>query len=469
MYCMIVLKKIFTKQALTGWLLIVLVSLGSCKKFVDIPPPVNELVSEVVFESDASATAAVTGIYYEMMNPSLTNQFSESGISLFTGMCADELRYYNINARQNEFVLNQITEANHNSISLNYWDRAYKFIYSANLCIEGLNKSTKVSAAIKTRLAQECKFIRAFCFFHLVNLFGDVPLPLSTTYQANAILPRSPVATVYTQIMSDLKEAQGLAAAYPTPEKVRPNKWTVTALLARVYLYQQDWVHAEAEATSIIQSGMYVLVNNLADVFLKNSEEAIWQLLPVSPVFNTAEGNLIIPATNTAASTYILTDDLLNAFETGDQRFTNWVATRMYQGNALYYPFKYKIKSSSTLIEYYTVFRLAEQYLIRAEARAQQDNLTGAKEDLDVIRHRADLLPATADTQETILDAIAQERRVEFFAEWGHRWFDLKRTNRANDVLGALKPATWQATDVLWPIPVEQLRANPRLKQNEGY
>jgi hypothetical protein len=79
-------------------------------------------------------------------------------------------------------------------------------------------------------------------------------------------------------------------------------------------------------------------------------------------------------------------------------------------------------------------------------------------------------LPNTAaNTQSSLLLVIEQERRIEFFAEWGHRWLDLKRTNRADPILGALKPATWQPTDVLWPIPQDQINLNPSLTQNPGY
>jgi hypothetical protein len=115
------------------------------------------------------------------------------------------------------------------------------------------------------------------------------------------------------------------------------------------------------------------------------------------------------------------------------------------------------------------VLRLAEQYLIRAEARAQQNNLAGAKDDVDAVRLRAGLpvLPDNLNRDEMLL-AIEQERRIELFSEWGHRWFDLKRTGRALAVLSPLK-AGITATDLLYPIPLDALKTNPNLVQNPGY
>ena len=111
---------------------------------------------------------------------------------------------------------------------------------------------------------------------------------------------------------------------------------------------------------------------------------------------------------------------------------------------------------------------LGEQYLIRAEARAQQDNVSGAQEDLNIIRNRAGLLKTTSSDKVSILLAIEQERSKELFAEWGHRWFDLKRTRRTNVILGAIK-SSWKSTDLVYPIPLVEITNNPFLTQNPGY
>jgi hypothetical protein len=116
------------------------------------------------------------------------------------------------------------------------------------------------------------------------------------------------------------------------------------------------------------------------------------------------------------------------------------------------------------------VLRLAEQYLIRAEARANQNNIAGAVDDINVIRTRAGL-PAVSQgvSKDQCLLAIEQERRIELFTEWGHRWFDLKRTNRADAVLSTLKSPNWQSADRLYPIPQSELETDVHLNQNPGY
>jgi hypothetical protein len=114
------------------------------------------------------------------------------------------------------------------------------------------------------------------------------------------------------------------------------------------------------------------------------------------------------------------------------------------------------------------ILRLAEQYLIRAEAEANLDNLIGAITDLNMIRNRAGLPNTTASDKTTILLAIENERQAELFCEGGNRWFDLKRTNRANKILSSEK-ANWKQSAALYPIPQTEINADPNLTQNIGY
>jgi starch-binding outer membrane protein, SusD/RagB family len=454
-------------------------SLLSCKKFVNIPAPTNPMATEVVFTNDITATGAITGIYSDMIGTtaSTQTQFTASGVTLFAGMCADELRYFSPTFRD-EFAANQISGTNHEMIGNSFWSRAYKFIYTANLCLEGLDKSTSVSSPLKSKLKGECYFIRAFCYFHLVNLFGDVPLALVSDYNITSVLGRESASKVYDQIISDLRNAQNLLTpAYENPPnatvtgRIRPNKWTATALLARVLLYNGKWAEAETEASAVIGSGMYSLPTDLSTVFLKSSTEAIWQLLPLNPVANTWEGNLLLATATAPTPTYLLTDTLYKSFDTSDKRKASWVGNRtLTNGTIVYYPTKYKIRTGP-LNEYYMMFRLAEQYLIRAEARAHQDKLFEGLSDINAVRSRTDLPLINVATKDEVLSAVEAERKIELFAEWGHRWYDLKRTNRADSVLKFLpqKSATWNPEDKLWPIPNSQLSLNINLKQNPGY
>jgi len=439
----------------------------SCKKFIEVGLPNDQLNSDMVFSDSSSATSAITGIYSDMLTN--RNLLANSAITLYGGMSADELYYYTPGLKD-EFSKNQITQANHINIGTSFWKPAFKYIYAANLAIEKISQSQNLSFSLKEQLTGEAKFIRAFCYFNLVNLFGDVPLLTSTKYQNSAIAPRVITTEIYMQIIDDLNEAKKkLSIQYVSSERVRPNKWTAAALLSRCYLYTNRWQEAESEATAIINSGQYSLESNLNNIFLKNSTEAIWQLKPVRQGFNTYEGIEILPLSNFTSPTYLVTSQLRNSFENMDNRKNSWIKSRVFNNETLYYPFKYKLPNGATLTEYYMVFRLAEQYLIRAEAQLNQNKILNTQADINTIRNRAGLLNTSANNSQSLKLAIEQERRSELFCEWAHRWYDLKRTGRAADVLSPIKGSTWQLTDVLWPIPQQEINLNPSLTQNQGY
>jgi hypothetical protein len=149
-----------------------------------------------------------------------------------------------------------------------------------------LNQSQTLTPSLKDQLLGEAKFVRALTYFYLVNLFGDVPMPLTpdADYATNATLPRTPAADVWKQIITDLKEAQAqLPATYAGTFKARANKYAASTLLARAYLYTKDWANAETSATSVISSQAYTLPA-LADVFVNTSNEIIWQQANASGV-----------------------------------------------------------------------------------------------------------------------------------------------------------------------------------------
>lgn len=455
------------KLSLYTGLLLLLLS-GACKKYTDIPLPPDQLGTTYVFNNDSTAIQSVLGIYSEMMNSS--TQFSSGNTTFYAGMAADELYYYTPGTARDEFMLNELSVLNHPTLESSFWNAAYKYIYAANSIIEKASVSNDLSSAVRKMVTGEAKFIRAFSYFYLINLFGDVPLILSTAYENNVRVPRASSAAILSQMVDDLKEAALLLGpGYPTTERVRPNKFAAKALLARVYLYQYNYSKAEEEANDVIASTAYNLVNNPDNVFLANSNEAIWQLRPVNPNRNTLEGSTFIPSSATSTPSYLLRDDLVNSFELNDRRKLSWMKSRTFAGQSVYYPNKYKVRTGTVLSEYYMVLRLGEVILIRAEARAQQSKLSEALSDLNLIRTRAGLPFSLAGTKDALLSAIEKERRHELFAEWGHRWFDLKRTNRANPVLGMLKPGSWQNTDILWPLPQTQINLNPSLVQNPGY
>lgn len=470
---------------------LILLSVTGCKKgLLDVGPQVGAVDAENAYTSNGTAQSILAGIF-DIMGATGSFYHGQNSISLLMGLSADELVNYSSSVVYGQFFTNNLSGQGNNS---NYfWSTIYQQLYNCNAAIAGLTSSTALTPSVKNQLLGEAKFARAYIYFYAINLYGDMAMPLTTDYLTNNALARTPKAQIYQQIIQDLKDAQGLLsdAKYlngtggATTERLRPNKQAASAMLARVYLYTGDWANAEAQANSVISTSIYVLEPNLNQVFLKASRETIWALQPISTGYNNADAYTLVVTASPLASALTqlpLNQTLVNAFENGDTRFTNWVgkynaaATGATPATTYYYAYKYKANttfgSSAPVTEWPIELRLAEQYLIRAEARAQQNNLDGAKSDLNVIRSRASLAAAIASTQADVLAAVAHERQVELFTEWGHRWFDLKRTGKIDAVMGIETPkkgGTWAAYKALVPIPASEILIDHNLTQNPGY
>lgn len=453
---------------------------SGCKKFADVPPPNNQLVSATVFNTDNSVKAALAGMYVRM--------YIENGgtfqldISTLAENSADESKAFAADLNYDPFYNNTIDP---NNTSVYYlWSGCYNLIYQANAIIAGVNANAgQLSTAVKKQAEGEAKFIRAFCYFYLTNYFGDVPLLITTNAVENSRASRTSSDQVYSQIISDLKDAQGILvedfSTSATQSRIRPNKYAAAAFLSRVYLYRKQWAEAEAQASLVINKSTQYRLNSTADIpkiFQLNNPEVIFQMNGAtsgsSTVYSgfTYYGSTYMRSIASNRPYMVLGTSLIQSFENGDQRYTNWVGSLAISGKTYYYPLKYKLFTTNNTPtgEGFVYLRLAEQYLIRAEARAQQSNLTGAAADINIIRNRAGLGNTSANTQNTIIDAVMKERRVELFCELGHRWLDLKRTGTADLVLSPLKP-NWKASAKLYPIPTNDLLNNTNLIQNAGY
>jgi hypothetical protein len=455
--------------------------LSSCRKLVEIGPPTTQVGLDQSFESDATATSAILGIYNNSAMRSFIFPASE-----LPGLSANELQNNVSSPSYDEFRTNSITVIN-SLVANTQWYSCYQVLNQANAMLGGLERSTGLSAAMKNQLTGEAKVFRAFMLFQLVNYFGDVPMPLKDDPIGNATLARTPAAEVWKQIIKDLTEARDLLTdTYPSAQRARINKQTANALLARAYLYTKDWQQAETAASAVLNAGLYSLNTDLNAVFTNTSNEVIWQLATLTGISvyttnSSSNGGSYAAAAGTVPAV-TLTDTLYNSLEAGDLRKANWVAPTVIGGTNYKVITKYKIRvlpaGTATGNEYNVMLRLAEQYLVRAEARAQLGNLGGAIADVDTIRKRAGLpLLDNNISKANLLLAVEKERAAELFGEWGHRWFDLKRTpslsggskTRADDVIGGMRPATWASTDILYPIPDAQRIANPALTQNPGY
>jgi starch-binding outer membrane protein, SusD/RagB family len=479
-------------------LLIVFANMTACKKFVTVDTPSTKTSTESAYKDDYSATAVLTGLYARMSTGYLTS-VNLPATSLFEELSADNLSMVDvtINDQYRAFYQNVLEPQYLYSGNTQYWTNVYNMMYNINASIEGLANNSFLTPEVSKRLLGEAYFLRGFCYFYLVNLYGDVPLILNTRYEESRRLSRTSVDSVYKQIESDLNNAEKLLdynyvsadVIKGTFERVRPNLAAVNALQARVYLYQKKYLAAEEAATKVLEQSSVYSLTDINSAFLKNSAETIWALQPVDNNFNTREAGLyILPAGGPNYEHPVYTSmSLINSFESGDLRRLKWIDSVIASGGTIYaYPAKYKVgfvDGSKTFTEYTIVLRLSEQLLIRAEARSEMGNIEGAVEDLNTIRTRSraaattgnpnplPAIPATSTSTE-LQQKIMQERRVELFAEWGHRWFDLKRTNTIDSVMikaEEYKGGVWSGYKALYPVPVSDILLNPAIVQNPGY
>ncbi|MCG2611829.1 RagB/SusD family nutrient uptake outer membrane protein [Flavobacterium sp. SM15] len=457
------MKKLFIVSAS----LTLLALTTACENFVEVETPKSQLTGSEVFEDHNTANAAVIDLFAKVRDNGLITG-SSLGTSVNLALYADELIYYGTADENVSHIFNNSLMAT-NPTARQYWNDSYHQIYCANAIIEGCQQALNLQEPYKTQFTGEAYFIRALLHFYLVNLYNDVPYITTTDYQQNRFATRMSKTQVYEQVVTDLLQAiEMLPENYQTPDRVRPNKATVKALLARVFLYQENWLLAETMATEVITSPHYVWETDLDKIFLKESTTTIWQFSPKLAGNNADEASVFI-FTSGPPPFVGLNPDLVAAFQSEDLRKSHWINTITDGSNTWYHAYKYKQNTNTgTSLEYSVIFRLVEQYLIRAEARLKQGNELGAKSDLNLIRNTAGLGDTPATTEAALFDDIMLQRRLEFFTEYGHRFFDLKRTGRLNTELSPNKPG-WNTTDSHWPIPETELLANPNMTQNPGY
>ncbi|WP_312788868.1 RagB/SusD family nutrient uptake outer membrane protein [Sphingobacterium sp.] len=452
--------------------LILVIFLTSCSKFLDVGSPIDTVNSEQVFNSEETATAALNGIYSNMQ--ASTAQIFNGALTLYTGLSSDELYFFTPSSLDG-FTNNAIGPVQQDDIAGKFWVPAFKTIYAANLTLEGL-ENANIKTEVKSTLIGEARFLRAFFYFQLTNLFESIPLVTTSDYKENAKLPRASSTEIYKLIKEDLKIA---IQSLPTnesnnAERARPGKNMARAMLAKVELYDKNWKDAISLANEVINTGAYNLVE-LDQVFKATSKETIWQLKPTNPSRNTIEAWEVLHATASTTPKWLVNKSVLEKFKIDDRRRINWIGNRVFRGETVYFPYKYKVRGGAGIpqTEYYIMMRLAELLLIRAEANAQIGQVEDAIKDIKLIRERAGTWNSSqisvSISKEELLNEILYERQLELFCEWGNRWFDLKRTGKADEILSKIKPA-WRKEAALWPIPESEILKNPNLSpQNPGY
>jgi starch-binding outer membrane protein, SusD/RagB family len=377
------------------------------------------------------------------------------------------------------------------------WNDAYSVIGVANTAIAlvGASKDPALSATRKGQILGEARFIRAFQYFDLVRLWGNIPLILSPidastseTLIRTAQGIQEPADSIYAAIKNDLWFAKATVGDVVTTvsNKYTVTQGTVNALLAKVYATQQpaNWDSVGYYCDQLIPD--YSLVTNFNDLWdnnHKNNSEAIWEI--EYDGYSSSVGNYV-PSLYIGAGYKKFntpTNDLVNVYVAeGDTvryhasvQFVNYGWPDAYWTDISNYPVLAKYTDPNNGLSDFYIMRLADILLLRAEAYNTKNDVVNAALLVNQVRTRVGLPATTAANQSDMALAIEKERRLELAFE-GHRWFDLVRTGRAIDVMNAEKDGSGnslnynvQPYQLIFPIPSNQLDINPLLKQNPGY
>jgi starch-binding outer membrane protein, SusD/RagB family len=428
----------------------------SCKKYLTEAPsnalPFNQSIVDL-----GTSRAAILGAY-----DGVQNYYAGNYPTLGT-ITADNVVFNGTLSQYLQLDQNAIPPDNVTTVAA--YQGIYKAINAANSVIAYVPAVTDplLTQTEKNSILGEAYFIRALGYFDLGRGWGGVQLQIKPTDNLDAVkgVKRSSLSDTYTLVQSDLTQSELLLPEDATTRN-RAQKSAARALRARLDLYRQNWDSAEAYASKVIGNSKYVLVANFASFFTSPflSSESVLEL-SFSANDKNSFWNLWYPSS--LGGQYTLKPSAAIISKLNDPVVGGSRKSLIAGSGASVYGQLYNTSSTSTDPAY--LIRIAELYLIRAEARAHLGNLPGALNDINAVRARAGVPPSAAATQADILQAIEDENGVEFAFE-AHRWFDLVRTQRAGTVLGLTNTNYW-----LFPLPLSDVLSDPDLlgKNNPGY
>lgn len=428
-----------------------LTSIFSCEKILDVDP--TYLISgDEAIRNKRDVETAINGVYLGLQQTG----FYGRHMVIIPDLVADNLVWRGTTQEYGQFENN--TLLSDNTIVASIWAAHYTVLNRLNYVLYKLPEIKDMTNGEKEDAAGQLYFIRALTHFNLVRLFGAVPIKTEPTLNlsSNLNVARNPVNEVYQQIVTDLAAAQGKIVG--TDPGYASNA-AVLALQAKVALYMGNYDLAISKSTEVINSG-HTLATSFNQLFNRNiPAEIIFVIL-----FNEKDDNRLaeyfFPTSKGGRYEVAPSQSLIAAYEPGDSvRFQTTIGVQPPHCN--------KYTDIATMANNVYVIRLAEMYLIRAEARARnQGDRSEIRADINTIRTRAELNPISTDTYAGLLLAIEQEHRREFAFE-GHRWFEIVRTGRAIQ----LKPSITNTDQLLFPIPLTEIQnnTNPGMYQNRGY
>ena len=471
---------------------------AGCEKFLDLKPvsqgvAVENTASDSAYYTSASEIeSALAGAYRDFKNEYFELDYFVNGDAQADDAYAGADNPWNF----------QIDEYSIDALNGNVgrdWGYLYSAIGKVNLIINNVPPvhDTIMTAARKKEVIAEASFIRAFMYFQLVQLWGDVPLQLVDIKTMSVELldeyydilypPRTDEAEIYNQIIMDLETAlEGVPSTQPN--KGYATKGVVNSVLAWVYatIEPHDWAKVSSYCDAVINGGYSLLpeYDQLWDNSQENSAEAIFE---INYDGGSTDGNW--GAKMFRGSDWkkfnIPSNDLVAVFEAEQDeiRMNSSIVWEDVSGKwsdphwpSSHYPFINKWRNfTEGSDQNYIFIRLADIILLKAEALNELGDVSGAAELVNQVRARVDLPNTTAGTQEAMRLAIEKERRLELAFE-ARRWFDLKRTGRAIEVMNNVKgeggvDLGYNLTEnkLIWPIPQGELDKNAQLTQNPGY
>ena len=485
------------------WIVVVALALGACHDELLNPVPDSVLTNVNAFNKASDLNLAVLGVYasYQDRIP-FDYQLLE--------MPSDDMYAFYFGSAPGIEEITVLQVSPENPKINDFWKRTYNGIFRANSVLANIEKPTDYTAGQKEQFTGEAKFMRALSYFDLVRVFGGVPAVTKVVTNEEAkVLQRATEDEIYQIIIDDLKDAVNNLPLPTAIAKGRASKAAAAALLAKVYVYRENWAEAKTTLESLFSNYNYDLVANYGDLFeiaTENNSEAIFSIpyvsgtdgqgltYDLSPIYG------IYGVINNGNRVGRPTWDLHTKFEPGDARFDVTISETQltFDSKATDTPFWFPyfnkwivpspIPTSSGLD--IPVLRLADMILLYAEVLYNLGEPQLALDQINRIRERAfgntdhnyDL--SDIPDAEAFLDILLLERRLELVTEGGNRWFDLVRTGRYLTELaqydGEYNPGSGQAVQIqvnvqphmkYFPIPWEQIQlsADGVLEQNPGY
>jgi starch-binding outer membrane protein, SusD/RagB family len=428
---------------------------AACDSPLDTNPS-QQIDSESALTSAAAIQQALNGAYRSL---SVDGLYARQEVA-FPDLYADNHDFTGTFQTDREVGLRNVSASNTAfGGTTGTWPRAYRCINRANSIIDAVD-DVQMPQADADVARGEALFLRGLCYSILARWFGGVPIVTEPTkgIDESANILRSTLQETWAFVETDLEAAATLLP--PERRNGRATRGAANALLARVYLEDAKYTQARDKATAVISNTAYSLVTNYRTLFTtKHSVESIFELHFEGGEDVNSLAFWHFPQALGGRRGFAPSASLNNAYEPNDTRQAASIGLSGTSRYGIKYP---RIVTSDDNVH---VLRLAEMYLIRAEANMRLNAAPDVvRADLDIVRVRAGLLPlaATVDTQAELIDAILQERRVELAME-GHRFFDLRRLGRATTVL-QIAPEK-----LLLPIPQRERDVNPDLSQNPGY